>query len=157
MKIVNRTLFVALIGSTLLLNGCQEEDNHDKYYGDHNQKSKHHTENNNHDKHDRDHNQISKHHTGNHYYDKRFVSSWLDTSEAKLNFTLLADGTAKSDNMTTLLYKKWRIEGDKIIFTIESIGNGSSSTDEEIYEIVKIDDKELILKQGSYKERYLRK
>ncbi len=64
----------------------------------------------------------------------------LALSEAALNFTLLADDTAKSDNMKTLLYKKWRVAGNNIIFTIESIGNHTSSTDDEVYEIIKLDD-----------------
>lgn len=36
------------------------------------------------------------------------IGSWIDQSEALLHFILFADGSAKSDNMATLLYQKWQ-------------------------------------------------
>ena len=72
--------------------------------------------------------------------------SWIDNGEAKLNFTLNSDGTAKSDNMETLLYKNWKLNGNKITFTIESVGNHSSSIDEETYSIVSLDKDKMVLK-----------
>ncbi|CAM2933926.1 lipocalin family protein [Flavobacterium frigoris] len=84
------------------------------------------------------------------------IGSWKDTSESALHFTLFADGTAQSDNMATLLYKNWRLDGNTIIFTIESIGNKTSSTDEEVYEIQKLDENELILKKENRSYKYIK-
>ena len=82
------------------------------------------------------------------------VGFWKDTSPSALHFTLFADGTARSDNMNTLLYKNWRINGNKIIFTVESIGNHTSSVNEEIYEIQKLDEEELILSKKNQLYKY---
>lgn len=77
------------------------------------------------------------------------VGSWIDTAESALNFTLFDDGTARSDNMATLIYKNWQVNSNNIIFTIESIGNGTSSIDDEMFEIQKLDENEMILKSGN--------
>lgn len=74
------------------------------------------------------------------------LGSWLDTSESALHFSLFQDGTARSDNMATLLYKKWRLEGTNLILTVKSIGNGSSSTGEEVYEIQALTEKKMTLR-----------
>lgn len=73
------------------------------------------------------------------------VGSWIDTSQSALNVTLFADGTARSDNMATMLYKNWQVKGNTITFTIESIGNGNSSTNNDSYEIQKLNEDEMIL------------
>ena len=75
--------------------------------------------------------------------------SWIDDSEAKLNFTINSNGTAKSDNMETLLYKSWKLNGNKITFTIESVGNHTSSVDEETYSIVSLDKNKMVLKDDA--------
>lgn len=85
------------------------------------------------------------------------VGSWLDTSESQLHFSMLQDGTARSDNMATLLYQKWRVEGSKLILTVKSIGNGSSSIDEESYEIKTLTEEKLVLQNGDYNMEYKRK
>ena len=79
---------------------------------------------------------------------KLLIGSWKDNSDAALDFTLFEDGSARSDNMKTLLYKNWQIKGDQITFTIESIGNATSSTDNLTYLIENLSDKELILNDG---------
>jgi len=79
----------------------------------------------------------------------QLVGSWKDCSPAALHFTLFKDGTAQSDNMKTLLYKKWTLKGDIITFTIESIGNKTSSTIQESFQIEKLSDKQLILRKGN--------
>lgn len=91
--------------------------------------------------------------------DKKLLhGSWLDDSEAALHFTLNRDGSAKSDNMATLLYKKWQLKGNQVTFTIESIGNHTSSTDDEIYTIVQIDGRMMELKDSQGKsQKYTRK
>jgi len=65
-----------------------------------------------------------------------------------LHFSINADGTAKSDNMETLLYQKWEVKNNQLYLTAESIGNGSSSTNTAVYEIQKLNKNQMILKQG---------
>src|SRR5690606_920406 len=85
------------------------------------------------------------------------VGSWKDTSKSALHFTLFKDGTARSDNMKTLLYKNWKVKGNQITFTIESIGNGTSSMDTVTYIIEKLTRDELILRKGNYLSEYTKK
>jgi len=67
------------------------------------------------------------------------------------------DGTAESINMATLIYKKWWKETDKLFLVSESIRNGSSSIDTAKYEIVKLNEKEIELKDKDYIVKYKRK
>lgn len=85
------------------------------------------------------------------------VGSWIDQSPAKLHFSLLADGTATSDNMATLLYKKWSVEDRQLILIVESIGNGISFTDTVKYGILKLDKTILILNEGDLNHEFKRK
>ncbi len=78
---------------------------------------------------------------------KFLIGSWKDKSSAALHFSLLSDGSARSDNMQTLLYQKWSVKSNKLTLTIKSIGNGNSSVSEEVFDIYKLDKKSLILKQ----------
>lgn len=89
--------------------------------------------------------------------EKLLIGSWLDQSEAKLHFSLLKNGDAHSDNMKTLLYKKWKLEGRKLILVIKSIGNGSSSIDKETYEIKTLTENKMILQKGEYLSLFLKK
>lgn len=82
------------------------------------------------------------------------VGSWEDSSKSALHFTLFKNGTARSDNMATLLYKNWSVKGNQINFTIESIGNGSSSIDTVTYIIEKLTRDELILRKGTSLTEY---
>jgi len=50
-------------------------------------------------------------------------------------FELFSDGYAQSINMATLLYKSWRLTGDRLTFRVESIGNGLSFENDETYTI----------------------
>ena len=81
------------------------------------------------------------------------MGSWLDISESKLHFTLFEDGSARSDNMKTLLYKKWQVKGNNLILTQESIGNANSFIDDYEYEIVLLNDKELSLKKREFYQK----
>ncbi|WP_321308634.1 lipocalin family protein [Marinifilum fragile] len=85
------------------------------------------------------------------------IGSWLDTSASQLHFSLLEDGTARSDNMATLLYQKWRLDGGKLVLTVKSIGNGSSSIDEESYEIKTLTEEKLVLQNGDYTMEFTKK
>lgn len=79
------------------------------------------------------------------------IGSWVEPNPINKNdvqgVTINNDGTAKSINMATLVYKKWWKEDGKLILVAESIGNGSSSLDTTKYEIIKLTDKELELKE----------
>lgn len=89
--------------------------------------------------------------------EKLLIGSWLDQSEAKLHFSIIENGHARSDNMKTLLYEKWKLKGTKLILTAKSIGNGTSSIGEEEYAIQKLTKHKLILKIGEYKLEFVRK
>ncbi len=85
------------------------------------------------------------------------IGSWKDTSESALHFTLFEDGTARSDNMRTLLYKNWKVSGNQITFTIESVGNGVSSIDDVTYTIEKLSKDKMVLRKGEYLSEYTKK
>jgi outer membrane lipopolysaccharide assembly protein LptE/RlpB len=82
------------------------------------------------------------------------IGSWKDTSKSALHISLFKNGTARSDNMKTLLYKNWSVKGNQITFTIESIGNGNSTTENVTYIIEKLTNNELILRKGIYLTKY---
>ena len=84
------------------------------------------------------------------------VGSWKDASPAALDFTLFENGTARSDNMKTLLYKSWSVNGKQVIFTVESIGNGTSSTSNVTYTIDTLTKSDLVLREGAYLSKYTR-
>ena len=76
------------------------------------------------------------------------IGSWEDQSEKALHFTLNADGTAQSDNMTTLLYQQWSVKDNQLSLVAKSVGNRQTSIDTIVYSIQKLNDSELIIKQG---------
>lgn len=80
---------------------------------------------------------------------EHLVGSWKDTSGSELHFSLFPDGTARSDNMKTLLYKNWHIDKEKITFTIESVGNGVRFIDTVTYDIEKLSKSRLVLRNGT--------
>ncbi len=86
----------------------------------------------------------------------KLIGSWKDTSEAGLDILLLEDGSAKSLNSETLLYTKWKLNGNQLTLTSKSIGNGISFVDDETFVIIQLDDKSLALQKGDYIVRYTR-
>lgn len=82
------------------------------------------------------------------------VGSWKDTSPSALHFSIFEDGTAKSDNMKTLLYKSWSVKDNKITFIVESIGNKTTTTDTIVQTIEKLTTDELVLVDGDIREAY---
>ncbi len=69
---------------------------------------------------------------------------------------LLGEGQAASINMNTLKYKNWRRQGDKLILSGESIGNGQTIAFEEEYLIEKLTPEQLVLRQGAQVEEFSR-
>jgi len=84
--------------------------------------------------------------------EKYLIGSWEDTSPVALHFTLSANGTAKSDNMSTLMYEKWYVKNDSLYLVAKSIGNKTSSIDTTAYEIEHLDVNRMKLK---YKNKTL--
>ena len=88
----------------------------------------------------------------------KFIGSWVQPNPINekevQGFTLKKDGTAESINFSTLKYKNWWYESDELNLVVESIGNKISFLDTTKYEVAKITDKELELKNGQTIERY---
>lgn len=82
------------------------------------------------------------------------IGSWKDQSKSALNFTLYSDGTAKSDNMTTLLYEHWFLKDNSLFLITKSIGNKQSLIDTINYSIQTLSSTELILKRGDLMFEY---
>lgn len=60
-------------------------------------------------------------------------------------FTLNQDGTARSVNMATLLFKKWSLNHKVLTLSYESVGNGQTFASVDTLDIVKIDADSLVL------------
>ena len=88
---------------------------------------------------------------------KLLIGSWLDSSEAKLHFTLLENGIAKSDNMKTLVYKSWSVRNDSLFLKVKSIGNRTHFESIEAYKIDTLDSNTLVLHNKNFKMFYTRK
>lgn len=68
------------------------------------------------------------------------VGTWIQPIPGQAGiqgFTLHSDGKANSVNMHTLIYHTWRQEGDKLIVSGESLGNGQTISFTETYTIEK--------------------
>jgi hypothetical protein len=76
--------------------------------------------------------------------------------KSKQGFTLNSDGTAQSFNMSTLLYKDWKIDEYKLIMTAESIGNGTTTISEQSFIIEYVGRGILKLRNGENVEEYER-
>ncbi|MCZ4696020.1 hypothetical protein DWB61_14980 [Ancylomarina euxinus] len=89
-----------------------------------------------------------------------FVGSWIEPipgNESEVQgFRLNKDGSASSINMHTLLYQKWVFKNGQLILTAKSIGNHSSSVDDETYSIELIGKNSLKLNNGFVSFTYKR-
>jgi len=88
---------------------------------------------------------------------KTLVGSWVEPvpghAKEVQGFRLYADGQAKSINMRTLDYQKWRVEGNKLIFTTKNIVNSWSSSEDESYTF-RFCEKKLCLTAGGITQSY---
>jgi hypothetical protein len=88
------------------------------------------------------------------------IGSWVEPNPINANevqgIKINEDGTAKSINMSTLVYKKWWKENDKIALVFESIGNGLTIIDTTKFEIIKLNHYELEIKDNDYTIKYKR-
>lgn len=88
------------------------------------------------------------------------IGAWVEPNPINENevqgIKINADGTAKSINMSTLVYKKWWKENDKLALVFESIGNGVTTIDTTKFEIIKLNDKELEVRDNNNTIKYKR-
>lgn len=70
---------------------------------------------------------------------------------------LNADGTASSINMATLQYETWKREGDDLILSGKSIGNGQTLMFSDTLQIKCLTDEEMSLGKGNLVITYHRK
>jgi hypothetical protein len=89
---------------------------------------------------------------------KLFVGSWVQPNPINdkevQGFNLKEDGSAQSINMETLKVQKWVYNSNKLVLIVESIGNGVSGIDTIVYEVLKINNKELDLKGWGLIDKY---
>ncbi len=72
-------------------------------------------------------------------------------------FTLLPDGSARSENMATLRYTSWSISADTLLLTGESLGNGLSFTFTDTLTFTLTHPDTLLINNGGFIEGYTRK
>jgi hypothetical protein len=86
------------------------------------------------------------------------IGSWVEPNPINENelqgIVIKENGIAESINMATLIYKKWWKDANKLILVAESVGNGTSSLDTIKYEVIKLNEKELELKNNDYTVKY---
>lgn len=67
------------------------------------------------------------------------VGTWIEPIPGQpgdvQGFTLRGDGTAESINTATLQHEHWRLEGDALVLTGKSLGNGATLDFEARYTI----------------------
>ncbi len=92
------------------------------------------------------------------YETNLLIGSWVEPNPINKNevqgFKIKEDGNMESINMATLLYKKWWEEQGKLYLVSESIGNGSTSFDTTIFEIISLSERKLEIKTEKYSLTY---
>ena len=66
-------------------------------------------------------------------------------------------GKLSSINMSTLAYETWERNGNKLVLSGKSIGNGVTSPFSDTYYIEKLDEQTLVLKDGDFTLTYFRR
>lgn len=88
------------------------------------------------------------------------IGAWVEpnpiNAKEMQGFELMEDSVAQSINMATLVYRKWWKEDGKLVLVAESLGNGMTISDTAKYEVVKITEQELELKDADYLLKYKR-
>jgi hypothetical protein len=88
---------------------------------------------------------------------KTLVGSWVEPVPGRpqdlQGFRLDENGQAESINMKTLRYQKWRVEGNRLIFTVKNIVNSWSSSEDESYTFSFCEEK-LCLTAGGITQAY---
>jgi hypothetical protein len=88
------------------------------------------------------------------------IGSWVEPvpgrPDQRQGFILYGDGSARSINMATLLYKGWKISGKNITLSYESVGNHVRFESSDEYEYEMPDKDRLILKKDDWRLEYSR-
>ena len=69
-------------------------------------------------------------------------------------FILDEDGSAESVNMATLEYESWQVADRKLTLRGRSIGNGGTFPFEEVWNVVMVSKKKLVLQRGGVYKTY---
>ena len=81
-----------------------------------------------------------------------YVTTWLEPVPAQFGrqqgFILDEDGSAESVNMATLEYESWQVADRKLTLRGKSIGNGGTFPFEEVWNVVMVSKKKLVLQRG---------
>lgn len=88
------------------------------------------------------------------------AGSWVEpvpgNKDMVQGFILYPDGSARSINMSTLLYKSWRTHASNVTFLVESIGIHNRFETEESYRFEMPDPDRLILRTGNFVRQFRR-
>ena len=80
------------------------------------------------------------------------VNTWLEPVPAQFGrqqgFILDEDGSAESVNMATLEYESWQVADRKLTLRGRSIGDGGTFPFEEVWNVVMVSKKKLVLQRG---------
>lgn len=96
---------------------------------------------------------------GTNYSEKELVGLWVEPvpgMDMVQGFELKAGGEAHSINMATLLYDRWTCEGDRLILTGESMGNGEICPFTDTLRIESLTADSLIVNRGRMRIAYCR-
>ena len=92
--------------------------------------------------------------------EENLMGSWVEPipegGDTLQGFTLYSDGTASSINTGKLLYKEWKVRGDRLSLLVESKGKGIESQDMETYSFEQVSKNTLLLKIGKSIFKYKR-
>lgn len=96
---------------------------------------------------------------GTNYSEKELVGQWVEPvpgMDMVQGFELKEGGEAHSINMATLLYDRWTCEGDRLILTGESMGNGEICPFTDTLRIESLTEDSLIVNRGRMRIAYCR-
>ena len=87
-----------------------------------------------------------------------YVTTWLEPVPAQFGrqqgFILDEGGSAESVNMATLKYESWQVADRKLTLRGRSIGNGGTFPFEEVWNVVMVSKKKLVLQRGGVYKTY---
>ena len=82
-----------------------------------------------------------------------YVTTWLEPGRQQ-GFILDEGGSAESVNMATLKYESWQVADRKLTLRGKSIGNGGTFPFEEVWNVVMVSKKKLVLQRGGVYKTY---
>lgn len=76
--------------------------------------------------------------------------------EGRQGFRLCTDGSAQSINMSTLQYTAWSVQGDTLLLSGQSIGNGQTVPFTDTLQIQHLSADSLVVARGAWTGTYSR-